>query len=295
MDVSNSRSTKFRGMPTIRYINLDRSPDRQAFMEQQFSEWNVTDFRRFHGVDGKEVDFSDYIIGRHPGRVPGYIGGMLSHLSLIDDWLETTDEPYLMVMEDDCSFSGVAHWPFDWAEFFSRLPPDFDAVQLSVINVRYMVFRLHERMPSNWSSAAYIMTRAYAETLMRLHRIGSRYRFNRLHRQKTNTEDTLFGSGKTYTMPIFSYLSELGSLLHQHHIEEIHVPSERAFQRFWSAKAADVPDWSKMFDTRGALDPENEDWDTYTEVLDPAALVRLTPDSRLPDWLAKLLHNRGAM
>ena len=82
---------KLRGLPPVRYINLDRSPDRRAFMEKQFADWGVADATRFAAFDAKDADMADHISGVAPdhGSV-GYLGSMVSHFTLLDGFLSRT-------------------------------------------------------------------------------------------------------------------------------------------------------------------------------------------------------------
>ena len=46
-----------------------------------------------------------------------------------EEWL-TTGEDYLLFMEDDYDLSLMNKWHFTWDEFMSRVPYDWDSIQL---------------------------------------------------------------------------------------------------------------------------------------------------------------------
>ena len=44
----------------------------------------------------------------------GEIGCVTSHLKAIKHWMETSDSPYAVIMEDDCNLDLVKFWNFTW-------------------------------------------------------------------------------------------------------------------------------------------------------------------------------------
>ena len=53
---------------------------------------------------------------------------------LIKHFYEETDDPYAVIMEDDCDINiGTRYWTFTFRQFMSRVPYDWDVVQLSII------------------------------------------------------------------------------------------------------------------------------------------------------------------
>ena len=122
MEINKSKD-KLKGIPPVRYINLDGQPERAKYMEDQFAYWGIENFKRVSANDGRDDDLSHLLKGRYPDNMnPGEVGCVTSHLKLLKEWLEETDEPMLLVMEDDCDISTVTHWPFSWRDFQSQLP-----------------------------------------------------------------------------------------------------------------------------------------------------------------------------
>ena len=174
---------------------------------------------------------------------PGEVGCVTSHLKLLKEWLEETDEPMLLVMEDDCDISTVAHWPFSWRDFQSQLPYDFDVVQLAIINPSSVSVRLHRRFVNDFSTASYLITRHHARKLVDLHCRGNFYKLDQGVKPRAVADDLIYNSGNTFAIPIFLYKIELGSTIHDIHVDVFHRSSHDAIWDFWKNGAIDL-DWT---------------------------------------------------
>ena len=96
----NKASYKLKGLPRIYCINLDAKPDRWQWMEEQFKYWDIENYERVSAYDGREDDLSDILKGRYPDNMSsGEVGCVTSHLKTMQHWLETTDEPCMIMME----------------------------------------------------------------------------------------------------------------------------------------------------------------------------------------------------
>ena len=132
---SNKAAYKLKGLPPIYYINLDGQPDRAKYMEDQFKYWEIENFERVSAYDGRTDDLSDILKGRYPDNMSsGEVGCVTSHLKALKHWLETSDSSCALIMEDDCDLETAKHWPFSWKDFYSKIPYDYDVVQLAIIN-----------------------------------------------------------------------------------------------------------------------------------------------------------------
>ena len=130
----NKSVSKLNGMGPIYYINLDGQPERREYMENMFAHWEITNYERISAYDGREDDLSDILTGRYPQNMSsGEIGCTTSHLKLLKHFLETSDAPYCVVMEDDVDINTAKFWSFTWNQFLARVPYDYDVVQLAVI------------------------------------------------------------------------------------------------------------------------------------------------------------------
>lgn len=87
-------------------INLDRNPERLAFMKNQLDLLSIS-FERFKAVDGKTFDFTGICDGvlfkkNNNGETmtKGEKGCALSHKMVLESFL-ASKEPYALVIEDD--------------------------------------------------------------------------------------------------------------------------------------------------------------------------------------------------
>ena len=240
----NKSKYKLKGLPPIRYINLDGQPERVQYMENQFSYWGIDNFKRISAYDGRDDDLSDLLKGKYPDNMTsGEVGCVTSHLKLLKQWLEETDEPILLVMEDDCDISTVAHWPFSWRDFQSQLPYDFDVVQLAIINPSSVTIQLHRRFVNDFSTACYLITRHHAQKLINLHCRDNYYKLDQGVKPRAVADDLIYNSGNTFAIPLFLYKIELGSTIHDIHINVYHRSSHDAIWNFWKNNATDL-DWT---------------------------------------------------
>ena len=145
-------------------------------------------------------------------------------------------------MEDDCDISTVAHWPFSWRDFQSQLPYDFDVVQLAIINPSTVSVRLHRRFVNDFSTASYLITRHHARKLVDLHCRGDFYKLDQGVKPRAVADDLIYNSGNTFAIPLFLYKIELGSTIHDIHVDVFHRSSHDAIWDFWKNGAIDL-DW----------------------------------------------------
>ncbi len=92
-------------------INLDKRPDRLAFVKKQLDEQSIS-FERFAAVDGSKmtletqtlVDVKRFIIEQKKEPVIGEVGCAMSHRAI---WQKMVDEnlEYALILEDDITLS----------------------------------------------------------------------------------------------------------------------------------------------------------------------------------------------
>ena len=229
----NKSAYKLKNFGPVYCINLDDQPDRWRYMEAQFKYWEITDYHRVSAYDGRESDLSEILSGRYPEQVSGgEIGCSTSHLKAIKEFLKT-DAPYAVMMEDDCALDLVRFWNFTWDEFVSRIPYDWDVVQLAVICTGDIHIKIHKRFVNEFSTACYIITRHHAKKMLDLHCRGDKYKLDNGVRPRPVADDLLYNSGNTYSIPFLLYKIELGSSIHPDHIGAFHQGNRDGIQNFW--------------------------------------------------------------
>ena len=244
----NKSSFKLKGLPPVYVINLDGQPERWDVMEESLKYWEVENYTRISAYDGREDDLGDIIKGRYPDQMSsGEVGCTTSHLKAIKEFLKT-DAPCALIIEDDCDISTASYWPFIWKDFYSKIPYDYDVIQLAVINPMSVYLQLHRRFVNDFSTAAYMITRHHAQKLVNLHCRGDKYKLDNGSKPRAVADDLIYNSGNTFAIPLFLYRIELGSSIHKEHVDVFHKTSYDALWNFWKTQASGVQDWNAMFD-----------------------------------------------
>ena len=245
--MDNNKSVyKLEGIGPIYCINLDGQPERWEFMENQFKYWEIENYERISAYDGREDDLSDIITGRYPEMMSsGEIGCTTSHLKAMKHFLDTSDAPYAIMMEDDCDLELVKYWNFTWADLIAHFPYDWDVVQMAIICTGDLHVRLHKRFVNDFSTACYAITRYHAEKLVRLHCRGGytgkqKYKLDQGVKPRPVADDLIYNAGNTYAIPLFMYKVELGSSIHPEHVDVFHKSNHEALWGYWSQQGASM-------------------------------------------------------
>jgi len=246
----NKSAYKLKGLPPIYYINLDEKPERAKFMEDQFKYWEIENYERISAYDGRaDRDLGDILKGRYPDNMnSGEVGCTTSHLKALKHWLETSDSSCALIMEDDCDLSTVTHWGFSWKDFYSKVPYDYDVIQLAIINPAQVHLKLHRRFVNDFSTACYMITRHHAQKLINLHCRGDKYKIDQGVKPRAVADDLIYNSGNTFAIPLFLYKIDLGSDIHDIHIDVFHRSSHDGLWQFWKNESADISDWNQVFE-----------------------------------------------
>jgi hypothetical protein len=237
----NKSTYKLKGLPPIYYLNLDGQPDRNQYMEDQFKYWEIENYTRISAYDGRNDDLSDIIKGRYPDNMTsGEIGCTTSHLRAIKYWYDNSDSPYAIFMEDDVDLQLVKFWNFTWQDFASKIPYDWDVIQLAIICTGDLHIKLHKRFVNDFSTAAYMVTRHHAEKLLKFHIRDGKYKLDQGVKPRAVADDLIYNSGNTFSIPIFLYRIELGSSIHPEHIDIFHKASHNGLLEYWKNKGYDM-------------------------------------------------------
>ena len=245
--MDNNKSVyKLKGIAPIYCINLDGQPERWEFMENQFKYWEIENYTRISAYDGREDDLSDIIQGRYPEMMSsGEIGCTTSHLKAMKHFLDNSDAPFAIMMEDDCDLELVRYWNFTWADLVAHFPYDWDVVQMAIICTGDLHVRLHKRFVNDFSTACYAITRHHAEKLVRLHCRGGytgkqKYKLDQGVKPRPVADDLVYNSGNTFAIPLFMYKVELGSSIHPEHVEVFHKSNHEALWGYLSQAGASM-------------------------------------------------------
>ena len=140
----NKAAYKLKNFGPVYYLNLDGQPERKEYMETQMKYWEIENYERISAHDGRDDDLSDILKGRYPdGMSSGEVGCTTSHLKAIKHYLETSESPYAIMMEDDCSLDLVRFWNFSWSDFIRKAPYDYDVIQIAIICTGDINLKIH--------------------------------------------------------------------------------------------------------------------------------------------------------
>lgn len=201
---------KLQNFPSVNYISLYESVDRQQYMENQL---NALGIKRSNAYISERFDkLSDIkITGPCIHEVTAQFGTIIAHLNIMRNWYNSCNEPYAIFCEDDVSFESVNYWNFTWNEFMENLPSDWECVQLMRLvspwhndSEQYLKINLRE---GRWWGAHSLMRREYVKKILEKTCIGiNEYHFEIWDNDILITpiiENLLFmGVGKVYNIPL---------------------------------------------------------------------------------------------
>ena len=228
-------------------------------MESQFDHWGISDHQRISGIDGKNDDLFDHMRGGVPPNMnEGELGCVLTHLNAVRFFVESTDLDEVLIMEDDLDMSTAEYWNFAWKDVRSRLPVNWDTCQFTIINPVGIRPRLHHRFINDWSAACYLISRHHASKILSIHGTERAWQIDQGVRPRAVSEDLILDSGKSYALPLFSYRLDLGSSVHEEHIDLYHRGSSNAINDFWKkhGSSQDVDSIMDLDEYVGRLPPE---------------------------------------
>ena len=246
----NKAAYKLKNLPPIYYLNLEEEPERRVYMETQFKYWEIDNYTRIEAYDGRDDrDLGHILKGRYPDNMSsGEVGCTTSHLKALKHYLETSNAPCALIMEDDCDLGTASHWPFTWRDFYAKVPYDYDVVQLAIINPAQINVQLHKRFVNDFSTACYLINRRHAKKLMELHVREDKYKIDNGVKPRAVADDLIYNSGNTFAMPLFLYKIEMGSSIHKEHVDVWHRSSYNGLWTFWREQSVNVEDWNPLFD-----------------------------------------------
>jgi len=210
---------KLEGFPQIRYLNLDARTDRNEWMVNQFEKYGITDYVRIsadrygpHNYDEwkKRLIVADY--GKYIRKDNiCYVSILVNQMQSIIDWYNENSSETCIIAEDDLNMDTLKLWPFDWEYFMSKLPCNWDCVQLHVIGGSYVPMGLTKRTKNNHGATAYLINRRYAEKLIKMHYIDEKFTFYMNYGYNKQWPEYHYQSpdfvpyeiGVTYTFPLF--------------------------------------------------------------------------------------------
>ena len=80
-----------------------------------------------------------------------------------------------------------------------------------------------------------------------MHCKGEKYKLDQGAKPRAVADDLIYNSGNTFAIPLFLYKLELGSSIHDIHIDVFHKSSYEGIWQFWKAQSQEVDNWDQYF------------------------------------------------
>lgn len=232
---------KLKNIGHFLWINLDSEVNRQEHMNALFDEYEISN-TRISAVDARgDNDASEYLIGRIPDNVSQTeLACSMSHLKAIKHFYYETDLPHIVICEDDIVFDTVPYWPFSWTEFMSMVPYDWDVLQCAITSTRNLRANIHPHVINDFCAAFYVISRHHAEKLIKHHIRGDKYKLDQGIKPRAVSEEIIYNSGKTYSIPLFTYRYDFESGIHQDHVGAFHKQNVDGVMGFWKNRPQEL-------------------------------------------------------
>lgn len=232
---------KLKGIGPILWINLDTETDRQEHMTSLLDFYEIP-HTRIPAVDGRgNNDVSEFLSGKWPELVTsGELACTISHLKAIKYFYEKTNLDYIIICEDDIVFDTVPYWPFTWSVFMSHAPYDWDVLQCAITSTKNLRANLHPRLINDFCAAFYVITRHHAEKILKLHCRGDKFKLDQKLKPRATSEEIIYNTGRTYSIPLFTYRYDFDSGIHQDHIEIFHKNNVEGVLNFWKNRQPEM-------------------------------------------------------
>ena len=257
---------KLKGFPTVYYCNLDVRTDKRKYMESQFDFWeinyervssskytpkNYKDWENAVIVNPECNLFEDYFPYDYGEdvRYPRHLLDVCinyTRLETIKKWFETTNDQYMILMEDDTDLDMIEYWHFDWEYLMDHIPYDWDCIQLEGVNNLGVPCFLHPVLDRNLTGPLMI-NRDYASKLIRIHftkdgklnldqKISS-YKWTEITKNKNLSVDYVISkNGRTYCMPLTYLNPQFGSYdinLKRKDLHEFYENVKQLHHKWW--------------------------------------------------------------
>lgn len=207
--------TKLKNLPTVYYFNLDQDTDRRFYMENQFDRYKIKNFKRISGsafLADNIDEWQDLLVGNYKHDHSYVVANFITHINFFKDWLENTDEEYIIIMEDDYDISLIEHWHFSWDYFMEKMPANWDCIQLGYEHPDYIIFCLHSKPPLDHLFGPCLLNRHFVKKLVNLYYKDNKFMLNnRLGFSKQCTvacpysvDTAIIGDGVTYRIPLIT-------------------------------------------------------------------------------------------
>jgi hypothetical protein len=206
-------------IPLILWINLKSSENRRLKINKIFDQYAN---QRIDAYDGSNPSYIDQICKYNPFGDPKVAACACSHLEALRYFIEKTNLDEILICEDDVSTEFLDKIPFNWSDFYARLPKKWSVIQLAVASYLPVPLYLRKRATHDkfYSCTAYLINRSTAETILADYFDKSINMYNLLAKGNADatSETIIYSQPNVFSIPIFSY-ETTESTIHESHLE----------------------------------------------------------------------------
>jgi GR25 family glycosyltransferase involved in LPS biosynthesis len=188
--------------PSVYCVSLEECQERRHELTSQFNNYGI---EPIFLISKRYSESNDKVVGKYLHTLnDGTKGCCVSHLKMIKEWYNNTDEEYAFFCEDDLSLETIDYWDFTWNEFIEKIPDDAECVQLLTIRNHYDTFEMRSRYWDDWGATAYILTRNGAKKIIDSYIFEDVYSLEVPNKEiMPLIENIIFSFVNTYTIPLF--------------------------------------------------------------------------------------------
>ena len=245
MDLKN----KLDGFPHVYYFNMDHEVERREYMENQFQYYGI-DYTRISSnrFDAKKInewkdrvfDIST-IINDTGGMGTRVLANFVSHIVFLKEWYEASDEEYIILMEDDYDLSLIDYWHFDWKYLMSKLPFDWDTVQLGYEHYEKIYFSLGHKDYRSFNFGPTLINKNHVKKIIDLLMINEQV----LLRPQSyychpcpqySVDNTINHMGKNYAIPLITTNTDFFQDDNSFNVFKRHQTNRYIYHYWWKNK-----------------------------------------------------------
>jgi hypothetical protein len=209
---------KFKNIPHIYYLNSEEKWNLKEYTEKHLDKIGISNFTRisnleFHPKDVENWRHLVYNKDSMTSEIESEVALSILHINTIKKWLETTREKYVIIMSDHVDYSYVEYFyeDWDWDYFMKNIPHDFDSMLLGFEDKLGVLPCFLHPIRDSHSTGMTMLTRKYAEKLVKFHYIDGKYNFfqkisNKFWKTSTGLVPLHYfmnQCGKSYAIPLF--------------------------------------------------------------------------------------------
>ena len=213
MDLKN----KLDGFPHVYYFNMDHEVERREYMENQFQYYGIDytrissnrfDAKKIHEWKDRVFDIST-IINDTGGMGTRVLANFVSHIVFLKEWYESSNEEYIILMEDDYDLSLIDYWHFDWDYFMNHIPFDWDTIQLGYEHFECIHFFLSHKDYRSFNFGPTLINRNHVKKILDLYLVDGKIKSQGnsaygIDDTQVSVDLSINHVGKNYTIPIIT-------------------------------------------------------------------------------------------